>query len=734
MNSKNNELITISGNVEYITYQSDSGYSVFQISIDNDEVTCVGTIPALEIGENLKLYGNYTFHNVYGHQFAFQHYDRIAPEGAAAILRYLSSGAIKGVGPSTAAKIVEKFGGDALDIIESYPTKLSSIRGITPSRALKISDELKKKNGVRDVMMFLGKFGISADDANKVYKKFGKNTIDLLNFDPYILYNEDIGFSYEKVVEIASNFSIAPDNKGRISAGILYILKHNLNNGHTCIPKSKLISLAKGLLECDEELLKIVFEELVMSIKIKTANIHNDTFVFITKYYTAEKYIADKLNIMSELRPVPMRASDKNINALQREFKIKYEDKQIKAINMALQKGMLVLTGGPGTGKTTTLKAIISLFEASGLDVALTAPTGRAAQRMSEVTDRKAQTIHRLLEVEWDENDKHVFTKNEHNPLDCDAIIIDEMSMVDSLLFEGLLRALPLGCRIIMVGDSDQLPSVGAGNVLNDIISSGKIPVVELNEVFRQALSSLIVTNAHKIVNGEYPTLDVKDKDVFMIDIHNPTTAQNYIINLCTERLKNAYGYNCYDNIQILCPSKMTPLGTILLNNKLQEYLNPPNEKCPEIKFKGYSLRIGDKVMQIKNNYDIEWIKENGESGCGIYNGDMGIIDDINVHSEKITIKFDDKIAIYDIANASQIELSYAITIHKSQGSEFDCIIIPLLDTPEKLCYRNLLYTASTRAKKHLIFIGNRNIINKMVDNNRRTLRYTGLGEFLKDE
>lgn len=727
----NEEKLTLNGNVEYITYQSENGYNIFEISAGGENITCVGTIPALEVGETVKLYGKYQFHNTYGHQFAFDRYERIAPEGAAAILRYLSSGAIKGVGPSTAAKIVEKFGGDTLDIIENDPSRLASIRGITPSKALKISDEYKKKNGVRDVMMFLGRFGLSADEANRVYKVFGKNTIDLINFDPYILYNEDIGFSFEKVTEIADYFNVSIDNKGRISAGILYILKHNLNNGHTCIPKSKLIKLAIGLLSCEEEKVIENFEELVMAVKIKEVQINDENFVFLTKYYSAEKYIADKLNIMLGLKLPPMRVSDKNIKTLEKEFNIKYEEKQIEAINMALNKGLLVLTGGPGTGKTTTLKAIISIMEASGLEVVLSAPTGRAAKRMSEVTGGQAKTIHRLLEVEWDENDRHVFSRNEHNPLSCDAIIIDEMSMVDSLLFEALLRALPLGCRIIMVGDSDQLPSVGAGNVLSDIILSEKIPVVALDEIFRQALSSLIVTNAHKIVNGEYPELDNKDNDVFMIDINNPYMVKNYIVGLCNERLPKAYGYNCFDNIQILCPSKKTPVGTVLLNNLLQEVLNPPKPEYSEIKFKGYILRVGDKVMQIKNNYDIEWIKDNGETGLGVYNGDIGIIEDINTYSSKLTIRFDDKIAVYNLEDASQIELSYAITIHKSQGSEFDCIIIPLLDTPEKLCYRNLLYTASTRAKKSLIFVGDRNIIYKMVENNRKTLRYTGLKGFL---
>ncbi len=726
------EKLVVSGTVEYITYSNaNNGYSVFSLDNSGEETTCVGFIPGLDVGESLKLTGEYSFHSVYGHQFKFDHFERIAPEGAAAILRYLSSGAIKGVGPATAAKIVERFGDKTLEIIENDSTRLTSIKGISPSKALKISDEYKKQNGVRDVMMFLSRFGISAEDSNRVFKVLGKNTIERINFDPYVLFSDEIGFGYEKVCEIASNFDIAEDNSGRLAAGMLYILKHNLANGHTCIPLEKLIDLSVQLLGCDESKIYVIYDELLREVKLKRAVINEKEYVFLTKFYTAENYIAEKIRIMMTLTPVPLRASGNVIKNLEKKFGITYQENQVKAINMALQKGLLVLTGGPGTGKTTTLKAIISILEESGFDVCLAAPTGRAAKRMSEVTGKEAKTIHRLLEVEWDENDKQVFSRNEHDPLTCDAIIIDEMSMVDSLLFEALLRALPLSCRIIMVGDSDQLPSVGAGNVLSDIIASDIVPVVELNEVFRQAMSSLIVTNAHKIVNGKSPELDIRDKDMFMIDILGSKSASEYLLGLYTQRLPKAYGYDPCEDIQILCPSKKMSLGTILLNNMLQKALNPPSEEKDEIRFKGYTLRVGDKIMQIKNNYDIEWIKDDGESGIGVFNGDIGKLIDINKISGKITVKFDDKTAVYNIEDVSQLELSYAITVHKSQGSEFDCVIIPLLDTPEKLCYRNLLYTAVTRAKKNLIIVGNRGIISKMIENNRKTLRYTGLKDFL---
>jgi len=733
--SENKREETLSGTIEYITYSNDAnGYSVFELNSSGDNVVCVGTIPGIDVGETVKLTGEYIFHSVYGHQFKFNHFERIAPEGAAAILRYLSSGAIKGIGPATATKIVERFGDKTLEIIENDSTRLTSIKGISPAKAMKINEEYKKQNGVRDVMMFLSRFGISSEESNRVYKVLGKDTIELINFDPFVLYRDDIGLSFERVCDIASNFDIPNDNKGRIAAGMLYILKHNLSNGHTCLPLDKLISLSCSLLDCDESRIYVIYDELLRELKVKRDIIDGREYVFLTKYYTAENYIAQKFKIMLGFSPTPLRASENIILELEKKFKIKYQEKQLEAIDMALKKGLLVLTGGPGTGKTTTLKCIISILENSGFTVLLAAPTGRAAQRMSEVTGRDAKTIHRLLEVEWDENDKQVFSKNEHDPLDCDAIIIDEMSMVDSLLFEALLRALPLNCRIIMVGDSDQLPSVGAGNVLSDIIASKSVPVVELNEVFRQAMSSLIITNAHKIVGGEYPELDIKDRDMFMIDIPNSEAASKYIISLMCTRLPRAYNYNPIEDIQILCPSKKTPLGTVLLNNLLQKHLNPSSQDKAEMKFKGYTLRVGDKVMQVKNNYNIEWIRDDGESGMGVFNGDIGVLEDINASSCKLTVKFDDKTAVYNFEDSNQLELSYAVTIHKSQGSEFECVIIPLIDTPEKLCYRNLLYTAVTRAKKNLIIIGERRIIEKMVDNNRKTLRYTGLGEFLTDE
>lgn len=731
---QNNQTLNLSGEISHIIYSNkNNGYTVFELLSAGETIVCVGTAPDLKEGANIKLLGEYVFHTVYGNQFKFESCEILPPEETAAILRYLSSGMIRGVGPSTARNIVEKFGENSLKIIENEYERLATIKGVSLAKAKKISDTYKSQNGFRDVAIQLGELKINAEESAKIYKLMGKDAVNKIKENPFLLYNDELGFGFQRVCEIAEFLNIPSNSENRIMASIKHILQHNLLNGHTCLPLKKLTEIAVKFIGTDTETVENAIERLKRSLIIKCEMVNNNKFVFLTKFYTAERYIASKLKIMSGLRPSNIFVSDDTISKLENEFKIKYEDKQAEAINNAINKGLLVLTGGPGTGKTTTLKAIIKILTDSGLEVLLAAPTGRAAKRMSELTGEEAKTIHRMLEVEWDENDNQTFARNERNPIDCDCIIIDEMSMVDALLFESLLRALPLGCRIIMVGDFDQLPSVGAGNVLADIIESGIIPVITLKEVFRQALSSLIVSNAHSIVNGVLPQLDVKDNDMFMIDVANQKQATDYIVNLCTSRLPKAYGYSPLDDIQVLCPSKKTSVGTAVLNNLLQNSINKPKKGVEEITFKNHTLRVGDKVMQNKNNYDIEWTKEDREYGSGVFNGDIGVIRNINNVTGKITVEFDQKIAIYSREDLNQLELSYAATVHKSQGSEFDCVILPIIDTPEKLCYRNLLYTAVTRAKKHLIIVGDRNVVYKMTENNRKNLRYSGLGAFLKE-
>ena len=731
----NNYSEVVSGTVEHITYQNEvNNYCVFSISVLGEELTCVGIIPQLEIGSTVKLYGEYLVHQKYGRQFKFENFENILPETEADILKYLSSGSIKGVGPATARQMVEVFHEKTLEIIENDYKRLVSIRGISLSKAEKIHESFKKRSDLKEIMVLLNKFDFSINDSHKIINVLGVNAPQIIENNPYVLCDDEIGFGFERVVEIARSLNFPDDSVFRISAGVKYILNHNLYNGHTCLPKNKLINVAMNLLNCSEDVVLDALKALTIEVTIKEVNFNNCNYIFLKKYYTAESYIASKLKTMLNInsRELVFDIQEKLVK-LQQKFNIKYEEKQIEAIETALKHNAFVLTGGPGTGKTTTLKAIIEILEDANVNIALAAPTGRAAKRMSEVTGRDAKTIHRLLEVEWSKDNKQIFTRNEHNPLNFDIIIIDEMSMVDSLLFEGLLRATPLGSRIIMVGDSDQLPSVGAGNILNDILISGVVPTITLTEIFRQAMTSLIVTNAHKIIKGENPELDTKDNDMFMIDIENPSKALDYIVSLCRDRLPKAYGYDCFTNIQILCPTKVGTVGSSILNSAIQASLNPESEDKPQITFKGYCLRVGDKVMQIKNNYDIGWTQSDGEIGAGVFNGDIGTVIDINTISGKITVDFDEKIVIYNLEDANQLELAYAVTVHKSQGSEYDCVIIPAITTPEKLCYRNLLYTAVTRAKKQLIFIGDRKIIHKMVQNNKKTLRYTGLERFLSE-
>ena len=469
------------------------------------------------------------------------------------------------------------------------------------------------------------------------------------------------------------------------------------------------------------------------ALQLRTGQKNGEIFLFLPKYYMAEEFIAARLSVLLKYAPPSEFMAEQEIDYIETRQGIRYEENQRLAIKMSLENGIMVLTGGPGTGKTTTLNAMIKILAGKGLEIALAAPTGRAAKRMSELTGCEAKTIHRLLEVEWDENDRQKFARNEKNPLSCDVLIIDEMSMVDVLLFEAVLRALRLGCRLIMVGDADQLPSVGAGNVLADVLEAGCVPAIRLSKVFRQAMESLIISNAHRIIAGEPPVLDCKTSDFFMLRQADSFNAGQLVCELCAERLPRAYGFNPITDIQVLCPSRMMELGSRNLNNLLQLRLNPLKKGMKKIVFKGFELREGDKVMQIKNNYDILWTADSGENGSGVFNGDIGILEKIDPPSGVVQVRFDDRLATYYNENLGELDLAYAMTIHKSQGSEFECVILPVLDAPQKLLYRNLLYTAVTRAKRLLIAVGSRELLQKMVQNNRKTLRYTSLTQRLAE-
>lgn len=725
----------IKGTVERITYRNESNaYTVAEVRTEEKSLTVVGVMPFLTEGDEAVFYGEYTLHPSYGEQFKTEHFERKTPQNSAAILRYLSSGTIKGIGPATAQKIVEKFGAETLDIIQNKPEDLATIKGITLSKAKQISEEYAKQYGVRDIMMMLSKYGATPDKCLAVYRRFGDKSTDIIKSNPYALCEAGIDFRFETAEDIAEDFSFDKNSELRVSAGVEYILRKNLANGHTCLPREKLCEVAVNLLECKRDTVEDSCDRLTECFRIKSKTVNGTEYLSIPEYFSAEEHIAARLVSVKRYIDRAVTVDALEIENVERKLGIEFEDLQKQAIFEAFSSGILILTGGPGTGKTTTLNAIINLFENRNLELELAAPTGRAAKRMTELTGREAKTIHRLLEVEWAEGDTKQFSRNEKNPLNCDVIIVDEASMIDALLFDSLLKALRLSCRIILVGDSDQLPAIGAGNVLNDILSSEIFPSIRLKKVFRQAGKSKIVTNAHAIINGESADFSAKDSDCFFLKRQDRFAVSNTVLELVSERLPNAYGFDPIRDIQVLCPSRVTETGTVNLNNILQSMLNPDSSGKQQLSFKGIYLREGDKVMQIKNNYDLQYRRDNGEYGTGVFNGDVGFITDIDKRGGVLKVRFDDRVVTYFSEDLGQLELAYAVTVHKSQGSEYTCVVLPLFDVPAKLKYRNLLYTAVTRAKKLLVAVGNDNVWADMVANDRKTLRYTMLKQFLKED
>ena len=604
---------------------------------------------------------------------------------------------------------------------------------MSAKKADEISQEFRRIFGIRALMIFLAGYGVSPSVAVSAWKRWGQFAVEQIKANPYILCSQGIELEFSKAEEMAAKLEIPKDSPGRIRAGICYILTHNAFNGHTCLPEDRLKETAVKLLDVGEEVFDDNLSAACDDDELCVYDKDGRSFVFLQDFFRAEQYISTRLSVMNDCFKDTGTDYSKLIDIEEKTKIITYADKQREAISLALSKGFLILTGGPGTGKTTTLKAIISLYEQRGMKVMITAPTGRAAKRIADLTGYPAKTIHRLLEVMYDKSGQLKFKHNEQDPVSCDVMIIDEMSMVDTLLFESLLRALKLSCRLIMVGDSDQLPSVGAGNILKDMIDSGRLTVVALNEIFRQAQQSCIITNAHKIVNGEEPDLSRKDSDFFFMQRLDAEGAAVTVTELCSRRLPDAYGYSPLDDIQVLCPSRKGILGSVEMNKMLQRVLNPPKKELSEVKGILFTFRDGDKVMQTRNNYDIVW-KKDGENGTGIFNGDIDTIVKVKRGEGTVVIDFEGRIAEYSLEMLEQLELAYAITVHKSQGSEFTAVIIPLLGGFDKLYYRNLLYTAVTRAKKMLIIVGSKSIVEKMVHNDRRTLRYTCLRHMIESE
>ncbi len=728
----------LSGTVEEIIYRNDeNGYCVCDLNVQDVLVTAVGYMPFLAPGEIVEVEGEYKSHPTYGTQFSVSAFSKAPPDSLDAIYKYLASGMIKGVGPATAQKIVEAFAEDSLNIIENNPEKLAEIKGISVNKAIEISNSYQSQFGVRNIIMFLQKNGISPIYAGRIYKQFGGSAIDKIQDNPYILAREIQGIGFKTADKIAQQLGVHSDNPERLKAAIIFMLQESSSNGHTFLPRYSLISKVMQLTESDGESVDMAIGELTLHHYLVCEE--HDTFeaVYLNGMHMAETGVAYKLRELDNIPPKPVtKTLLDNINRISARIGIELEENQLHAAITAMTTPVIVITGGPGTGKTTVINTIIHAMEAEGKKVLLTAPTGRAAKRMTEVTNRESKTLHRLLEAEFSrEEHRTKFARNESNPLEADAVIVDEMSMVDIQLFYALLRAISHGTSLILVGDADQLPSVGPGNVLRDIIKSDGVYTVRLTEIFRQARESMIVMNAHRINSGQFPILNQKDKDFFLLNRNSPEKIIETIIELCTIRLPRAYGVNPYSDIQVLTPMRKNVVGVNVLNTALQNALNPPSNTKKEKKFGEFLFREGDKVMQIKNNYDIPWESDDplNPEGQGLFNGDMGIIESIDNVAEEMTITFDeDKKVTYNFASLMELEPAFATTVHKSQGSEFPVIIMPVYSSNNMMQSRNLLYTAVTRAKQLVILVGQETQLSQMIENNNEFRRYSGLEERLK--
>ena len=729
--------LVLEGTVEDVIFHNDdNGYAVFDFkSDDGDEIICVGTVPQIRRGDMLKLTGGMVIHPTYGLQFKVEFYERVVPTTAVAIEKYLSSGIVKGIGPKTAKKIVDKFGAATFYVIEEKFDRLVEIKGITYDKALAVHNSFCSQRDIRKVMLYLQEFGVTPAFAMKVYKKYGYRTIDIIKENPYRMAEDIAGIGFKTADRIAYSMGIPTDSPNRVKSGIKYILSESLLDGNVFMPKDSLIRQAGEILSVDEEMVDNCLRELQIEHKVFNENIDGTDAVYLMTMYYTEISAAKKLLELSFFHDdADLRKIDDKIDAVEDLSGICLAKQQRTAVIEAMREGVLVITGGPGTGKTTIIHTIIQIFKSSGMEVVLAAPTGRAAKRMTETTGIEAKTIHRMLGVAYadDDNGRQKFDKNETEPIEADVIIIDEVSMVDMQLFNNLLKAIEPGTRLILVGDANQLPSVAAGNVLKDIIKSEKIKVVRLTEIFRQARESAIITNAHKINSGEEPVMNGKNTDFFFVNAQYAPKVPGKIVELITKRLPKFTGVDSFSDMQVLTPMRKGDIGAAGLNKTLQKALNPPSDGKKEYETSSCTFREGDKVMQIKNNYNISWKIENRlgkviDDGTGIYNGDMGIIKSINKQAETITVLFDDmRQAVYEFTALDELELAYAVTIHKSQGSEYPVVIIPIHSGPPMLMSRNLLYTAVTRAKKFVIIVGLKSSVNRMVANDREVSRYSG--------
>lgn len=723
----------LTGYVEHIVYQNqENGYTVLNLVHEEEEITCVGIFQGISEGENLELTGEYTVHPSYGRQFKMMSFQVKPPEDLDAVERYLASGAIKGIGAALAARMIKKFQEDTLRIIEEEPERLAEIKGISQRKALEIAEQVEGKREQRQAMIFLQQYGISQSLAVKIFKAYGQELYGILKENPYRLADDIQGVGFRIADEIASRIGIHTDSDFRIRSGILYTLQQAAQEGHTCLPQELLTRKTEELLGVEGTYIEKHYMDLAIEKKLMIKELGESRYIYGANYYYMEVNTAAMLGQLDISYDVPEIEIKERIRKIEQETGMVLDELQAEAVKEAVRNGLMVITGGPGTGKTTTINTIIHYFELEGMDIFLAAPTGRAAKRMSETTGFEARTIHRMLELNGGMEGNAGFERNEQNPLETDVIIIDEMSMVDLSLMHALLKAVAAGTRLILVGDVNQLPSVGPGSVLKDVIDSKQFHVVRLNKIFRQAAQSDIIVNAHKINRGEEVILDNKSMDFFFLRRFDANVIISVVIQLIQQKLPKFVEAEPFD-IQVLTPMRKGLLGVERLNGILQQYLNPPEKNKTEREHGGVIFREGDKVMQIKNNYQLEWEIRSKyglaiDRGMGIFNGDTGIIQSINNYQETLTVEFDEgRMVDYSFKQLDELELAYAITIHKSQGSEYPAVVIPLLTGPKMLMNRNLLYTGVTRAKKCVTLVGSDIAFQEMIANVSEQKRYTGL-------
>lgn len=732
----------IEGIVEDIIYcNSENWYTICVIRSGRQQITIVGNMPQLAVGENITAKGNWTNHQIYGKQLKVESFERSLPTTTDSLLKYLSSGVIKGIGEVTAKRIIKKFGEETIKVLQFEPKRLSEIKGISAAKALQIGQFFMEQEQIRQTIMFLQKYGISITYAVKVWKKFGSNSIDEIKRNPYRLTDEEINIGFKIADRVAISLGIDSQSQFRIMSGIEYVLSKAVQNGHVYLPSDILVSHTSSLLNTVSEVVENALSKMTFEESIYIENTFDESRVYLSAFYKAEQNVSRKLNVLMNSTPKKEVANlDEVLQKVEGNLNIEYTKEQLQSIQLSATESILVITGGPGTGKTTLIKGIISMFENSDMKIALAAPTGRAAKRMTEATGKDAKTIHRLLETAFSIDDAHrEFKKNEQDPIEADVIIIDEVSMVDILLMNSLLKAVEQGTRLILVGDVDQLPSVGPGSVLYDIIESQSIETIRLNKIFRQAEESVIVVNAHRINKGQLPEENALSEDFFFVSRNNPQSTSSAILELCTTRIPEKYGLDSIRDIQVLSPSKKGDAGVHSLNTALQQRLNPPQEGLKEKSYRNVVFRENDRVMQIKNNYSLPWvIFEDGKQsthGDGVFNGDMGIIREIDLKNSSLSVLFDDgKLVEYDFDILDELEHSYAITVHKSQGSEFPAVVIALSNIPPMLRCRNILYTAVTRARDLVILVGYRKTMEQMVSDITKRERYTSLKDRLIEQ